>query len=269
MTAESRGAERADSPGIFAVERHGRIVDRLRRKGRLESAEIAAEFQVSGETVRRDLIVLEQAGVLKRVHGGAVLTAVTGVIPDVHQRETIMRSEKAKIAQAAGRYVPAQGGLILIDAGTTTHAFTEVYTFDAATTVVTPSLVVADEVLRRSESNVHTLGGSVNPRTWAESGDWTLHALSGMQADVVFLGASGVTVARGATTSDHTDAMVKRAMVKASRRRVLLCDSAKIGVAHLSHFADPGDIDVLITGAKANGSELDGLRTLGVEVVVV
>jgi DeoR family fructose operon transcriptional repressor len=251
----------------FAVERQALMLDRLRANGRLEATALAREFGISTETVRRDLIALEQAGSLQRVHGGAVLETSRSSVPDVRQRESLMTSEKRAIAELASELVPV-AALVLIDAGTTTHAFADVYPLGRATTVVTPSLNVATTLLERSAVSVHTLGGDVSPRTWSEGGPWTVRALERITAEVAFLGCSGFSADDGATTSDGADGEVKRAMVASARRRIMLADSTKIGSRHLTSFAGLGEIDVLITGRRADSDELKRIASAGVEVRV-
>jgi DeoR family fructose operon transcriptional repressor len=263
----AQNARKPLTTSAFAVERHALMLDRLRAHGRLEAAALAAEFGLSTETIRRDLIALEKAGALQRVHGGAVLESPRGSVPDVRQRESLMTAEKQAIAELAADLVPV-AALVLIDAGTTTHAFAEVYPLDRATTVVTPSLNVATTLLERSAASVHTLGGDVSPRTWSEGGSWTVRALEAITAEVVFLGCSGFSADRGATTSDGMDGEVKRAMVASSKRRIMLADSSKIGSRHLTSFAELGQIDVLVTSRRADEQELERIAAAGVEIRV-
>ncbi|GAB4064755.1 DeoR/GlpR family DNA-binding transcription regulator [Angustibacter speluncae] len=251
--------------GTFSVERRARILDRLRADGSITVAALAAEFDLSTETIRRDLISLERAGSLRRVHGGAVLETHRGLVPDVKQRASLMTSEKALIAEAAAALVPV-AALVLLDGGTTAKALAEVYPLDRATTVVTPSLTVATTLLERPSGVVHTLGGEVSPRTWSEGGSWTVRALENIRADIVFLGCSGFSAERGATTSDQVDGQVKRAMVAAARRVVVLADSSKIGSQHLTTCAEVDEIDVLVTGRNADADEIRKVRAAGLTV---
>lgn len=263
-----RTVQKAVPSSAFAIERQTLILHRLEAEGRVAATSLAMEIGTSTETIRRDLIVLERAGSLHRVHGGAVLEIRRGSVPDVHQRSSLMIDEKAAIAQAAAGLVPA-AALVLIDGGTTTQALAHAYPLDRATTVVTPSLIVATTLLSRPGVSVHTLGGDVSPRTWSEGGSWTLRALDGLRAEIVFLGCSGLSAAQGATTSDHVDADVKRGMVAAARRVVVLADSSKIGSQHLTSFAALGQIDVVITGGRADPSELELISAGDVEVMTV
>lgn len=241
------------------------ILARLRTDGRIAATALASEIGTSTETVRRDLIALEEAGSLRRVHGGAVLQSTHPDVPDVHQRGTLMTSEKAAIAKLAATLVPA-AAVVLIDGGTTTQALADVYPIKRGTTVVTPSLAVATTMLKRAGGSVHTLGGDVSPRTWCEGGPWTIRALESLRAEVLFLGCSGFSAAHGASTSDQVDGEVKRAMVAAARRVVVLADSSKIGSQHLMTFAEADRIDVLVTGRRADPAELARIADAGVDV---
>lgn len=259
------GNDHKGRTSAFAVERHATILDRLRANGSIAAAALAEEFGLSTETIRRDLITLERAGSLRRVHGGAVPGSHRGLVPDLRQRGTLMPTEKSAIAELAAALVPA-AALVLVDGGSTTQALTEVYPLDRVTTVVTPSLTVATSLLKRPISSVHTLGGEVSPRTWSEGGAWTVRALQSVRADVAFLGCSGFSAARGATTSDQVDGEVKRAMVASARRVVVLADSSKLGSQHLTTFASLEQIDVLITGHRADPHELEEIAAAGVEI---
>ena len=254
--------------GAFAVERQALILARLRADGRIAATALATEIGTSTETIRRDLIALEQTGSLRRVHGGAVLKSTHSEVPDVHQRGTLMTGEKAAIAKLAVTLVPAVG-VVLIDGGTTTQALADAYPHNHGTTVVTPSLAVATSMLKRSSASVHTLGGDVSPRTWSEGGPWTMRALETLRAEMVFLGCSGFSAVHGASTSDQVDGEVKRAMVAAARRVVLLADSSKIGTQHLATFAEADRIDVLVTGRRADPDELARITDAGVDVHTV
>lgn len=263
----ARSTRKTES-GAFAVERQSLILDRLRANGSISATALAGELNLSTETIRRDLITLEQSGSLRRVHGGAVLSSHRGFVPDVRQRGSLMTSEKTAIAERAATLVPV-AALVLIDGGTTAHALADLYPLDRATTVVTPSLTVATALLERSAGSVHTLGGEVSARTWSEGGSWTVRALESIRADIVFLGCSGFSTDQGATTSDQVDGDVKKAMVAAARRIVVLADSSKIGSQHLTTFAELDQIDVLITGRAADPQEVARISAAGVEVQLV
>lgn len=253
--------------GGFASHRHQHILDKLSTDGRLGATELATHFGVSTETIRRDLIQLERAGLLQRVHGGAVLEQ-RPLVPDVRQREILMADEKSAIARSAVGLVPT-GGMILLDAGTTTRALAALITPDHAVTIVTPSVLIATDLLERSLTSVHLVGGELNPRTWSTTGEWAERSLASLQAATVFLGASGFSASRGLSTSDHADAALKRAMVATARRVVVLADSSKIGTDHITSVAAAEVIDCLITSSRADADETERIRHAGTDVELV
>src|SRR3954471_18010940 len=124
---------------MYAEERQQRILDEARRAGRVEVAALAELRDVTPETVRRDLTVLERHGVLRRVHGGAIPVERLGFEPTLSVRETVMTEEKERIARAALAELP-EAGTILLDAGSTTARLADALPVDRELTVVTHSV---------------------------------------------------------------------------------------------------------------------------------
>src|SRR5678816_1381386 len=120
---------------MYAEERHQEIVRLARSNGRVDVAALAEEFTVTAETIRRDLTSLERAGVLRRVHGGAIPVERLGFEPAVATRDSVLIAEKERIAKAALAEVPEEGAIIL-DAGTTTARLAHALPVDRELTVV-------------------------------------------------------------------------------------------------------------------------------------
>jgi DeoR family transcriptional regulator, fructose operon transcriptional repressor len=251
---------------VYAEERRQEIADRARRDGRVEVATLALELGVTTETVRRDLTELEQAGILRRVHGGAIPLDRLRIERGVSDRATSMATEKDRIAKAALAQIP-DGSTIVLDAGTTTQALAVVLPEGRDLTVVTNSLAAAMELADRAGTQVHLLGGRVRGRTLATVDDWAIRTLRELRPDVVVLGTNGCSLAGGLTTPDPAEAAVKRAMAEAGRRVVLLADHTKLGEDHFVRFADVADLDVLITDTGADQATCDELAATGCEVV--
>jgi DeoR family fructose operon transcriptional repressor len=254
--------------GKYPEERQQWIVEHARAVGRVEVATLAEDLEVTTETIRRDLKVLERHGVLHRVHGGAIPVERLGYEPGVATRDAVLIGEKERIAKAALGQLPAEGS-ILLDAGTTTARLAEALPLDRELVVLTNGLPIAITLAARPNLTVLLIGGRVRGRTLAAVDNWALHALGDSYVDVAFLGTNGVSVERGLTTPDTTEAAVKRAMVGAARRCVLLADHTKIGSNHLARFADLDDIDVIITDAGIQPEDADRLRSAGPAVMVV
>ncbi|HLV74669.1 DeoR family transcriptional regulator [Actinomadura hallensis] len=251
---------------MYAEERQQAILALARSKGRVDVVALAEEFSVTTETIRRDLTVLERAGTVRRVHGGAMPVERLGFEPELAARDAVMTEEKQRIAKAALEELPAEGSII-VDAGTTTARFVQMLPTDRELTVIVNSPPHASVLAARPNLTVIILGGRVRGRTLATVDDWVLRPLADLWVDVAFMATNGCSVERGLTTSDQAEAAVKRAMIASSRRRVLLADRTKIGNDHLVRFADLSDIDVLITDTGLDTDLAADLAAVGPEIV--
>ena len=204
----------------YAAERQEEIVALARSAGRVDVAEVSEMLGVTPETVRRDLTTLEQRGLVRRVHGGALPVVQTDREPSILQRLAVGESQKAEIAARALVELPPQG-TILLDSGTTTLALARLLPADLGLAVVTNSVAIAAVLSDHPAVQLHLLGGRIRARTGAGVGPWVLRALQDTCIDVAFLGTNGFSLGHGMTTPDLAEAEAKRAMVVASRRRVV------------------------------------------------
>ena len=261
----ARTASSEDSPRtLYADQRHQRILHALRVSGRVDVTDLATDLKVTGETVRKDLIQLERNGLLRRVHGGAVPVEQLLLEPAVAAR-TQFEAQKARIARAALRHVPA-GGSVLLDAGSTTAQLADLLPPEMALTVYTNALPIALGLVSRPRVTVYTLGGRLRGPTQAEVDDWAVRALHEINVDVAFLGTNGLSIQRGLTTPDPAEAAVKRAMLACTRRRVLLADHSKVGQVRGRRHGTLADVDLLITDSDIPTPDLDALRATGLSV---
>lgn len=256
-----------DAADIFPPERRQTILDTARLQGRVDVRDLSSRFGVTTETVRRDLNQLESLGLLRRVHGGAVSIDRLHLVPAVSERAGRMLAEKRAIARVAIAQVPPSGAII-IDAGTTTARMADVFPADRDLTVVTSSLPIAESLVDFPRVDVLLLGGRLGSRTRATTDTWALQALSGIHVDVAFFATTGISSRHGLTTGNSADAAVKRAMISASSRRIVLADSSKIGVDHTFIFSSLDAMDQLITDSGADEDAVDRMRAAGIGVTV-
>lgn len=251
---------------MYATERQQEILSRARQQGRVDVKELADSLEVTPETVRRDLTALERLGLVRRVHGGAIPVERLGIEPAVADREGRMAGQKERIAKAALDELP-DGGAVILDAGTTTIRLAEMLPTDRELTVVTHGLPIAMLLATRPNITLHVLGGTVRGRTLAAVGTCAERALEDVYADVAFLGTNGITAERGLTTPDLAEAGVKRALVTAARRTVVLTDHTKFGRVDFAQVAPLAAIDTVITDTDLAPELVDEIEAAGPRVV--
>jgi DeoR/GlpR family transcriptional regulator of sugar metabolism len=233
---------------MLARQRQAFILERVRETGAVRVAELARELGVSDMTVRRDLEVLHDRGLVEKVHGGA--TALSGLAsyePGFVAKSSLQRDEKEAIAAAAAAMVEP-GMAIAISAGTTTYVLAEKVAEIPGVTIVTNSVRVA-EVLYRSGSRDQTviLTGGVRTPSDALVGQFAVSQLRAVHLDAVFMGVHGMDRRAGFTCPNLLEADTDRAMVEAGRRLVIMADHTKWGVIGIASIARLEQADVLIS----------------------
>ncbi|MEU5685511.1 DeoR/GlpR family DNA-binding transcription regulator [Streptomyces venezuelae] len=251
---------------MYAPERQQEILRLARDGGRVDVLSLAEVFQVTAETIRRDLKALDRAGLVRRVHGGAIPAGRLDFEPDLAEREGTAADEKDRIAHAALAELPAEGSVVL-DAGSTVARLAAALPLESTLTVVTHGLPTAARLADHPGIQLHLIGGRVRQRTRAAVDAWALRAYGEIRADVLFLAANGFSAEAGLTTPDLAEAAVKRAAVAAARRVVLLADSAKHGQEHFARFGDLSDVDLLITDTGLTDDDAAAIERGGTEVV--
>lgn len=254
---------------MYAEERQQAIAALVGQRGRLSVTDLAERFDVTTETVRRDLSVLERLGVVRRVHGGAIPTTSLSMLEmAVKDRDRAHSEEKDKIAAAALPLLPTPGGSMVLDAGTTTARLAALIPSDHPLTVFTNGVPIAGRLAGLGGVELHLLPGRVRSTTQAAVGEETVAALDLLRTDVAFVGTNGISVRHGLSTPDASEAAVKRAMVRGATRVVVLADSSKVGQEHTVRFADLSEIDVLVTDPGISARDRKALSTQDIEVVV-
>jgi DeoR family transcriptional regulator, fructose operon transcriptional repressor len=251
---------------MLAEERKQDIALLVRQDGRGDVSDLAERFRVTPETIRRDLTDLERRNVLRRVHGGAIPIERFRAEPAVAEKAASMATEKAGIAEAAVSFLP-QRGTVLLDAGTTTLALARVFP-DREIVVFTNALAVGLELSSRSHLQVHVIGGRVRGRTLAHVDAWALAQLAELRVDVALVGTNGLSVERGLSTPDPSEAAVKRAICLAGQQVVVLADHTKVGEDSAVRFATIDQVDVLVTDRGLDVVDREALEEAGVEVVL-
>jgi DeoR family fructose operon transcriptional repressor len=254
---------------VYPEERQQAIAATVMSQGRASVADLAQAYDVTTETVRRDLAVLDRAGLLRRVHGGAVpVRALHLVEPSVDERESTRAGHKHAIASVAAEFIPQSGATVLFDAGTTTARVAALLPPDRELLIVTNSVPIAARVASLTSVSLQLLGGQVRGLTQATVGERAVGMLESLRVDIAFIGTNGISVRHGLSTPDPGEAAVKRAMIACANFVVVVADSSKIGREEFVSFAPIDRMDVLVTDFEITPQDRAALTAHGVDVVV-
>lgn len=254
---------------MYAEERQSKIVELVLARGRMSVADLAQEFQVTNETIRRDLKVLERMRLIRRLHGGAIpISSLPAIESGLDERDHSRAKEKERIALKATAFLPEAGGTLAVDAGSTTAKLVEFIAPDTHLAIFTHGVPIAARLATVPGLDLHLLPGKVRTTTQAAVGAVTVQAISKLKLDVVFLGTNGVSVENGLSTPDPEEAAVKRALVKCARKVIVLADSSKLGLTATVGFAELDEIDIIITDAESPVLPIKVLEDYGIEVLI-
>lgn len=252
---------------LFAEERHSRILDLLKSSSKILVPDLCEYFGVSPATIRNDLRELENAGLLKRTHGGAISSnrIKTGYELNSYQKEVVFHAEKAAIARHAIGLIE-DGDTIALDTGTTMLELARLLHQRNGITAVVNDLEIARLLEEHTDANVIFIGGTLRKNFHCTVGPIALKTLESLSVDKAFMGTNGLTTKRGLTTPDLNQAEVKKAMIACATETIVLCDSSKIGYNALVQFAPMSSVNRLITDDKANERDVAEIRSAEVLV---
>ncbi|MFV2008942.1 MULTISPECIES: DeoR/GlpR family DNA-binding transcription regulator [unclassified Micromonospora] len=254
---------------MLAPQRQAAILDRVRAAGGVRVTDLAVEFGVSDMTIRRDLDVLADRGLLAKVHGGAtpVDPGATDE-PGFVAKSARQQAEKAAIAARAAELVVA-GGAVALSAGTTTVELARRLVDVPGLTVVTNSIPVADVLYRdgRGDQTVILTGGVRTPSD-ALVGPVAVTALRDLHVDLLFLGVHGMSERAGYTTPNLMESDTNRALITAAARLVVLADHTKWDVVGISSMAELATAQVVVSDPGLPAPARDVLAGHGVELSI-
>jgi DeoR/GlpR family transcriptional regulator of sugar metabolism len=249
---------------VYREERHQAIVSLLQSHGRVSVADLSDRFSVSQVTIRVDLQALVDQGSVVRTHGGAILAGYGIQDLSLLRRRQRQVAEKARIAAAAAELV-GDGEAIFLDSSSTTLAILSHIRQRHDLTVMTNSLVVAQELLAFPKITVVMPGGTLHHDTVSLIDAGGLKIVERYNISKGFFGAHGLTLEDGFTDVSEAEARLKRSIVGMCRQVIALLDATKWGRAGVASFAEAKDADVLIADA-APEEMVCQMRALGVEV---
>lgn len=228
----------------MTAQRRNEIAQLLLRDGNLKAGELAQRFDVSTETIRKDLIYLEEQGIARKSYGGAM--AVSNLLERPFATKKMENMDiKSAIAGKAMEFIPPKG-VILLDAGSTSYALARLLALRDDLTIFTNSIRHLD-VLSDSANQVYALGGLVRGSSKGMVGSWAVQALQTLHIDVAFLGTDGFHSLGGPSTASYEELEFKRTVLACADKAIVLADASKFQTNCLFQICDWKDIYALVT----------------------
>ena len=249
-------------------ERRRNIVEFVNRHGRGLVRDLARKLGSSEITIRRDLDMLHDRGLVYRTHGGALpIQSASEADRSLTERELQHPREKIKIAAAAAKCVH-EGMSVILDSGSTTTAIARALADFTHLTVITNAINIASE-LSGSSVDVILTGGLLRKNSYSLVGPLAEESLRHLKADILFLGVEGLDARFGLSTANLLEAQLNRIMVQSAQRVIAVCDSSKFGRRSLSSIVPISAIHDVITDKQAPKADMEELRKAGVTVTAI
>lgn len=252
---------------MLAEERYQQILEILKENNSVKVSVLTKKFGVSVETVRRDLEYMENEGILKRVHGGAVLDKIDCVQQSLPAREKENIAKKHEIGEIASCFI-REGQSLAMDASTTNHEVAKVLKARfKKLTVLTNYLPIINELQGMTNYTILIPGGILRNEEQSIIGDMAEENIEKFHVDTAFVSISGISLRNGLTDYGFGEVKVKKKLMEISQETMVLADSSKFDVVSLMKVCGLSDVDRIITDSGLNASILDQYRKSGVEVV--
>lgn len=248
------------------LDRRNQIIDMITRQRTVKNTELMEKFDISIETVRRDLEYLEKQGYLRRVYGGAVVNVSLNSEPEYANRTKVHFKEKTAIAAEAAKLIEPEDAIYL-GVGTTVQTMTQYIKNMENITVFTNALRIAVELSDAPNCTVILPGGRLRPKELTISGFPAEDNFANFNVDKAFIGIGGITES-GATDFHIDEAHLHRQVINNARQAIALVDSGKLGMRAIVNVCQLNDIDIVITDSGASKQIVKALEQAGVRVII-
>lgn len=249
-------------------ERHVQILDILRQQGSVSVLDLASMLDVSSVTIRKDLTMLEQKGLLYRTHGSAILINPYINNRHINEKEKLKVEEKRLIGIRAAELI-APNDSIMIASGTTVHALARQIRDIENLTIITAAINVTNILSQDKNNTIIQLGGLVRNSSVSVVGNYAEEMLKNFLCSKLYLGVDGIDENFGLTTTNMMEAELNRVMMKYAQQTIVLADSSKFGRRGFSKICDIEQVDCIITDKNIPPLTLEKLQERGIEVTVV
>ncbi|MGB5464335.1 MAG: DeoR/GlpR family DNA-binding transcription regulator [Aureibaculum sp.] len=250
------------------MKRHQIILEKLQKDQYLEVLDLCKILDVSAVTIRKDLRLLEEKGLLFRTHGGASLENPYINEKAINEKEKISVEEKKGIAQAAAELID-ENDSIMLASGTTVQALAKYIKPKNKLTVITPSLYVGLYLINHKNIEILQLGGYIRQSSASVIGNYAVQILENVSCSKLFLGVDGIDLEYGLSTTNLEEAQLNKKMLTSAQKTIVLADSSKFGKKSFARICGLDQIDIIITDKGVPSPIIKKLEALGVKVKIV
>ena len=254
----------------FSEERRIKILEEIKKEGKVFVNNLVKEFKVSDTTIRRDLDELVLTNLIIRTHGGAIIKNL--YFPDseieIEDRKALNLNEKKKIAKKALDFIN-EGDLILISGGSTTLELAKLLGKFNNLKIITNSLEIAVEIAKNNNIELIIIGGKLNRISSILTGIDTINYLSTINVDKLFFSVSGIDINKGLTNPIGIDAEIHAKMIESAKLKYLLVDASKFGKVYMKKIYSINVINKIITDSRINSNIIREIEPLGIDVIII
>ncbi|WMN06373.1 DeoR/GlpR family DNA-binding transcription regulator [Marivirga arenosa] len=250
------------------AERHKYILNQLQEDGFVSVNNLSAELNVTRVTIRKDLRLLEEKGLLFRSHGSATLVSPYVNEKPVDEKELVNVEEKQAIARAAAESLNMNEAII-IGSGTTVNAFARAIPRNIELTVLTSAMNVTMDLLDCKDIEIVQLGGVVRKGSSSVVGHYAEEMMQNFACSKLYLSVDGISLEHGFTTSNMMEAHLNAKMIAAVQKTIVLADASKFGKKGFGKICNLEDVDQIITNKSASKQYISALESKGIEVTLV
>lgn len=241
------------------------ILNKLEKDHSVKIQELSKEMKVTRETIRRDLYQMESDGLIKKIHGGAILETPNRET-NYEKRKSECSEEKQRIAKIAAAYIE-EGDSIYLDYGTTTLALAKEIVKMENITVVTNTIPIVNLLLSNEKIDLIIPGGIVRYNETSLSGPFAINNIKDINVTLGFFGCSGIDIKAGITTHNIDENLVSKEMIRHSQTSIVLADHTKFGIVAFNKTTSIDDIDIIITDRVLSEAEAISIIDSGANLI--
>lgn len=251
---------------MLAIERRNAILARLQSEGKVIVSDLSREFDVTEETIRRDLEKLDSEGLAKKTYGGAVLNQNLNTDIPFNVRKRANVELKQRIAEKIAALIH-DGDYIMLDASTTAIHVAKCIKNRKNITLITNSVEILLELSDKEGWSVLSTGGSLKQGSLSLVGTSAERMIRGFHVDLAVCSCKGIDIGMGITESNEKDSEIKRALFASADRRILAVDSTKFDKISFVRVCDIKEVDTIVTDSAPSERWVEHLKEKGIELI--